>query len=98
MLGYSTENTIRPSALERKNGQSVVNKRGGKWATIINSLVMTCKENKIDFKVWLSDILPQLAKTSAVNINTLLAPQPVSHNIQKFANAHALTILVVILR
>ena len=41
-------------------------------AAIINSLVMTCKENKIDFEVWLADILPQLAKTSAADIDTLM--------------------------
>lgn len=66
------ENTIRPWALGRKNWLFVGNERGGEMAAIINSLVMTCKENKIDFEVWLADILPQLAKTSAADIDTLM--------------------------
>ena len=66
------ENTIRPWALGRKNWLFVGNERGGEMAAIINSLVMTCKENKIYFEVWLADILPQLAKTSAADIDTLM--------------------------
>lgn len=39
---------------------------------MFNSLVATCKDNKIDFETWLADILPRFAKTSAADIDTQL--------------------------
>ena len=45
----------------------------GEMVVIINSLVVTCKDSKIDFEAWLTDTLPQLAKTCAADIGTMLS-------------------------
>jgi len=41
-------------------------------AALINSLVVTCKDNGVDFEAWLLDILPRLATTPSGDIDTLL--------------------------
>ncbi len=66
------ENAIRPWALGRKNGLFVGNDHGGEIAAVINSMVITCKDNKVNFAAWLLDILPRLATTRQSDINTLL--------------------------
>ena len=52
------ENAIRPWALGRKNWLFVANGNGGEMAAVINSLVVTCKDNKIDFEAWLPTSCP----------------------------------------
>lgn len=59
-------------ALGRKNWLFVANENGGKMAAVINSLVVTCKDNKVDFEAWLADILPRLASTCVADIDKLL--------------------------
>ena len=66
------ENAIRPWALGRKNWLFVGNDHGGEVAALINSLVVTCKDNGVDFEAWLLDILPRLATTPSGDIDTLL--------------------------
>ena len=66
------ENAIRPWALGRKNWLFVANGNGGEMAAVINSLVVTCKDNKVDFEAWLADILPRLASTCVADIDKLL--------------------------
>lgn len=66
------ENTIRPWALGRKNWLFVGNEDGGEMAAIINSLAMTCRENKVDFEAWMNDVLPKLSEVKSKDIDTLL--------------------------
>jgi len=41
-------------------------------AAVISSLVITCKDNKIDFEAWQADILPQLGKIGLTELDNLL--------------------------
>lgn len=66
------EQAIRPWALGRKNWLFVGNEAGGETSAIINSLAVTCKENKVDFEAWMADILPRLGKTACQDIDELL--------------------------
>ena len=66
------ENAIRPWALGRKNWLFVGNERGGEKSAIIASLVATCKDNKVDFKAWLEDVLTRLGTTRHDDIDSLL--------------------------
>ena len=66
------ENAIRPWALGRKNWLFVGNDHGGEIAALINSMVITCKDNKVNFEAWLLDILPRLSTTLRQDIDTLL--------------------------
>ena len=66
------ENAIRPWALGRKNWLFFGNDRGGEMAAVINSMVVTCKDNGVDFEAWLLDVLPRLATTPSQDIDILL--------------------------
>ena len=66
------ENAIRPWALGRKNWLFVGNERGGEKSAIIASLVATCKDNQVDFKAWLEDVLTRLGTTRHDDIDSLL--------------------------
>lgn len=66
------ENAIRPWALGRKNWLFVGNERGGRNSAAIASLVATCKDNQVDFRAWLEDVLTRLGTTRQDDIDSLL--------------------------
>ncbi|MDQ0290584.1 transposase domain-containing protein [Oligosphaera ethanolica] len=57
---------------KRKNWLFVGNERGGEKSAIIASLVATCKDNQVDFKAWLEDVLTRLGTTRHADIDSLL--------------------------
>ena len=56
----------------KQNWLFVGNERGGEKSAIIASLVATCKDNKVDFKAWLEDVLTRLGTTRHDDIDSLL--------------------------
>ncbi len=66
------ENAIRPIALGRKNYLFAGSEAGGQNLAILLSLVVSCKQNKINPQAYLEDVLTRIHTTPAKLIDSLL--------------------------
>jgi transposase len=66
------ERTIRPLAIGRKNWLFVGSEEGGESASIIYSLVQTCRAFKINPRVYLEDVMRRLMGHTQSKIEELL--------------------------
>jgi transposase len=62
----AAERALRAIAVGRKNWIFFGNARGGETAAVIYSLIATCKEQGVDPRTYLRDVLLRIAKTSDV--------------------------------
>ena len=75
MLGYISENALRPLCLGKKNYMFFGNKGGGKTAAILYSLIGSCRACKINPFEYLKDILAIINSHSYAKFEELLPHQ-----------------------
>jgi transposase len=68
----AAERAIRGIALGRQNWTFAGSDRGGQRAAAVYTLIKTCKQNGIDPRAWLADVLSRLPDYPASRIDELL--------------------------
>ena len=66
------ENKIRPLALGRKNYLFAGSKQGARWAAMMYSFFATCKDQGVNPRKWLHDVLLRIGSHPVNRIEELL--------------------------
>lgn len=83
------ENSIRPTAVGKKNWLFIGHPKAGKTSAVIYTIIENCRMNKIDPFSYLVDVLPRIQDHPANRINELLPRQWAEARNEKATEAEA---------